>query len=82
MKTSLTKGLDKDLADEVSKSYKGCSIFRRQLTKLLKDKIETTRALSRKPDNYLESNWALKQVGLIEKENAFLEVISLLEDKE
>lgn len=80
MKTSLIKGLDKDQTKDVRADFLSSHILRKRIVNILQEKIETSRASSRSLDSYNSPNWPYLQAGLIEREKAYLEVISLLED--
>lgn len=80
MKTTWTKGLDAAITKEVASNFKNSVQLRKRLVVILNEKIEAVRTKARAEDLYLSPNWAIIQAGLIERERAYLEVISLLEE--
>lgn len=81
MKTVLLKGLDKDAGQEVMGAFLSSLAFRKQLVKVLNEKIEAGRKASAAGDAYDKPNWALKQADTIGYERAIRECISLLTEK-
>ena len=80
MKSTLYKGMDKDEKELVVSSFKSSKKFRDAAINVLRAKIDTARATARSDVNYSSAGWAYQQAGLIEKEKAYLEAISLLEE--
>ena len=80
MKSSLTKGLDKQQKDDLTASFKSSTVFRKTAVNVLREKIESARKTARMDANYSNASWPYQQAGLIEKEKAYLEAISLLEE--
>lgn len=80
MKSSLYKGMEKQQKDDVVASFKSSSVFRKAAVNVLREKIESARKTARMDANYSSASWAYQQAGLIEKEKAYLEAISLLEE--
>lgn len=79
LKTSLTKGLDNDHKEEVEQSYKACSVYRKQVIRLLNEKIDAKRKESCKSSEYDSPSWAFKQADAVGFERAMRELILLLE---
>lgn len=79
MKTTWTKGLDKELSRDVVATFKGALIMRNRMKKMLEDKIDSAERGSRNKEGYDCSNWAYKQADTIGYKRAMQEVISLLE---
>ena len=80
MKVSLIKGLTKDVAAEVTSSFNAGIIFRRQLTKVLNERIETSRKASIKIEEYASPNWGLLQADRVGYERAMRELILLINE--
>lgn len=80
MKTSWTKDLTDDVAQEVRGDFKSALIMRRRLIALLEDKIKAAHSHSLTKDGYETANWAFKQADNVGFERGIREVISLLID--
>ena len=82
MKTSWTSGLNPELSSEMKREFTSSSLLRERLTKLLNDKIETRRKLSRNIDSYDKASWPYLQADSIGYERALIEIISLISTKD
>jgi hypothetical protein len=80
MKTTWTKGLTPDAADELRKEFINATRFRERLRQLLEDKSEVRRKAAFKNDAYDNPSWAYQQADAIGYEKAILEVISLISE--
>ena len=78
MKTSISKGLDPMLKDEVAKSFNSSIVIRRRLVEVLKDKSNSEDRKSVMENSYDNPNWALKQADSRGYRRAIDELISLL----
>ena len=78
MKASLTKGLDKDEAKEITMSFASSLIVRKRLIHLLESRIEEGRRVTSGKELYESPNWAMRQADQIGYERAMRELISLL----
>ena len=83
MKQSLYKGLDAQGKADVKSAFLSCLPFRKQLTKVLIDKIEVKRRKMVR-ENILaeEGSWALKMADSMGYERAQREFIELLTEKD
>lgn len=81
MKTSLIKGLNADDAQEIKGLFIQALRLRRQLTKVIEEKItdNATGRLSR--TRFEEPSWAYYQADANGYERALKEVISILSDE-
>lgn len=78
MKTSWTKGLKPQQAEEFRREFSTSGVVRLRLAELLKDKISTSNTGLRNKDNYASASWGFLQADGIGYERALLEVISLI----
>lgn len=81
MKTSLTKGLEKDATEEMKGLFIQSLLLRRKLIEVLEEKIKSSNAERLSKDNYNNASWAYSQADAVGFERGLREVISLLEDK-
>jgi len=79
MKTSLTKGLDKDASKEIENAFGASALLRKRYSEVLKDKIEVSAKEDCAKDAYNCPNWAYKQADSQGYRRAIREVLSLLE---
>lgn len=83
MRVSLLKGLNTEQQkDELTENFKHSSFFRKQLAKVLLDKVNTNNNATRTKDAYGISNWAFLQADAVGYERAMREVCALLENEE
>ena len=82
MKDSLTRGLDKEGQDEVRGAFAASLPFRRQLKKVLNEKIEVGRKETCDKKAYKDGAFGLKMADSMGYERAQREMISLLSEKE
>ena len=80
MKTSLTKGLEPDRAQELKGDFLSARILRKRIVEVLTDKIESKRQEVRM--DYDNPNWSNKVAHTFGYEEAMKEVISILSEKE
>lgn len=80
MKTSWTKGLEKEATVDVTQNYKESVVMRRRLVQMLEDKASTSAKASRAEASYESPNWAYLQADARGYERALYDVISLLSD--
>lgn len=78
MKTSWTKGLKQDQADDMVRDFKASLSVRRRLSELLKDKQQQSLKDTRRKETYANPNWAYVQADGVGYERALSEVISLI----
>ena len=78
MKTVWTKGLDKEIAKEIVQDYKGSSLLRERLTKIIEDKSYSSDKASLAKDGYDCPNWAYKQSDTVGYRRALREVVQLI----
>ena len=81
MKISWTKGVEKERVKDIRADFKSSIILRKRLIEILEDRIESARNSSRSEDKYDSPNWPYIQAGLIERERAYLDIISLLKEE-
>ncbi len=82
MKISLTKGLDKEAAQDVRAAFLSSHPLRKQLTKLLEERIDKARKNNSRKDCYDEpGDWSLKMADSIGYERSQRELIALLNEK-
>lgn len=81
MKTNITQGLSKEHADEVKQEFFSSVNLRKQLIKVLEQKVETLRKERRASNSYENPSWAYSQADSIGYERAIFEFISLLVSK-
>ncbi len=82
MKQSLYKGLDEQGKVDVKSAFLSCLPFRKQLIKVLNDKIEVKRKKMVKESLHeVEGSWALKMADSMGYERAQREFIELLSEK-
>lgn len=81
MKTSLLKGVEKDQVAELKQSFVSGLLFRKTLTTLLKDKIESNRVSSCSKKSYETKAWSEYQADSLGYERALREIVSLLSEE-
>lgn len=81
MKASWTQGQEPERVKDIRSDFKSSTVIRKRLIEILEDRIESARASSRNESKYDSPNWPYVQAGLIERERAYLEVISLLKEE-
>lgn len=82
MKTSLTQGMDTEAAQDVRAAFLSCLPFRKQLTKMLNNRISVTRKDMANAKKFSDADWALQMAHSMGYEQAQYEFIALLnEDK-
>ena len=81
MKTAILKGVEKDMVAEIRAAFIAALPLRKQLIKILEDKIETWRKDAVGFERYNSPNWAYTQADMIGYERALRECISLLQEK-
>lgn len=79
MKSVILKGLSEEAADEMRQSFTHAVYLRKQLIKVLQEKINASNRNSRSKDAYGIANWAYLQADAVGYERGMLECISLLE---
>lgn len=80
MKSTWTAGQEPERVKDIVANFKGSSALRKRLAEILQDKIDSVRTKARKEENYASPNWPYQMAGLIERERAYEEIISLIED--
>ena len=78
MKTSWTKGLKADQADDIVRDFKASLSIRRRLSEILQEKQRTSLTETRKKSTYENPNWAYLQADGVGYERALSEVIALI----
>lgn len=81
MKAGWTSGQEPERVKDIRSDFKSSTVIRKRLIEMLEAKIESARASSRNETKYDNPNWPYLQAGLIERERAYLEIISLLKDE-
>ncbi len=82
MKSKLTRGLEPDQAKEIRGAFLEALQFRKRLTAVLNEEIESLQTSMRSETKFESPSWAFIQADRIAQTKAFLRVISLLnEDK-
>ncbi len=81
MKTSLTNGLNEELAANVEQEFRQSGLLRERLTILLRSKVDTVRIEARSKKTYENPSWAYFQADANGYERAIFELISLLSSK-
>lgn len=81
MKIIWTAGKDKDQAKDIVANFRGGGQLRRRLEEIINAKIDSVRIKARQEEGYASPNWAYQQAGYIERERAYLEIISLINDE-
>ena len=79
MKTILIKGLTAEQADEMRQAFSHAVYLRKQISKVLQEKIDSARKASISKDAYQSANWAYLQADAVGYERAMQEVLSILE---
>lgn len=79
MKEVLTKGLDKDAAEEMELAFRSASLLRKRLAQLLEDKQRRKVNASLNDKVYDSPNWAYKQADRQGYATAIKEILTLLE---
>ena len=78
MKTSWTRGVEKELSIDITQNFKESLVMRRRLSQLLEDKIDASLSSARSKSSYDTPNWALMQADSVGYQRALQEVISLI----
>ena len=78
MKKSLTKGLDKEKAEQLELNFKHSAETRERLIELIGEKLVTADNTSTSKNSYDIANWAYLQADLVGYKRALKEIISLL----
>lgn len=78
MKTTWTKGVDKDRLDEIKKSFSSSLLIRKRQVEVLDAKISEAYRVARSKEGYESPNWAYQQADLCGYVRALEEVKSLL----
>lgn len=78
MKTTWTKGKDKQLEADIKSAFKASTVVRSRLTEICEDKIASAMTTNR--SQYDSPNWAYEQSDAIGYRRALEEIISLLEN--
>lgn len=81
MKTSITNGLNEELAANVEQEFRQSGLLRERLTTILRNKMETLRVEARSKKTYENPSWAYFQADANGYERAISELISLLSSK-
>jgi hypothetical protein len=81
MKTSILKGLEDDVKEEVRMSFTSSLIIRRRLSEVIQSKIDSQSKSALLTDGYECPNWAFKQADTVGYNRALTEVLSLLDEK-
>lgn len=81
MKTSITNGLNEELAANVEQEFKQSGLLRERLTTILRNKMETVRIEARSKKTYESPSWPYFQADANGYERAISELISLLSSK-
>ncbi len=79
MKVSWTKGLDEQQALEVKQEFIAAARLRARMSEIVSDKIENARKEERSKDDLNNPNWAIKQAYMLGMEQAFEEILSILQ---
>lgn len=83
MKVSLLKGLNTEQQkEEMGLIFSHSSLLRKQIAKVLLDKVNTNNTATRTKDAYGISNWAFLQADAVGYERAMREVVALLSNEE
>ena len=80
MKVSWTKGLDKDLKEEVTLSFKSSSVMRKRLKALIEEKEALARKQSISKETYESPSWGFLQADNNGYLRALHEILSLIEE--
>ena len=78
MKSSWTKGLEKDEGNEVVISFKGSRVLRDRLKVLIEGKVKSSETASISKEGYGCPNWGFKQADAIGYKRCAKEIILLL----
>lgn len=78
MKTTWTKGLDKQLEADVKSAFKSSTVVRGRLSDICQEKIASS--LNTSKAQYDCPNWCYQQADFIGYRRALEEIISLLEN--
>ncbi len=81
MKSSLTQGLDEDMAEEIRLNFNSSAVIRRRLTEVIKSKSRGADRDSLLKEGYECPSWAYKQADLVGYKRAMSEIIHLLTEK-
>lgn len=79
MKVALTKGLNAQQKEELSRDFAASAILRKRLIYLLQEEIRVQRAKARSEDMYDKASWSLYQADSIGFERACEKFIGMLE---
>lgn len=80
MKTTWSKGLNAERAQEISREFTEARLLRRRLSELLEEKLKSKHVESRSKEGYASPSWAYFQADAIGYERAITEILSILED--
>lgn len=78
MKSSWSKGLTKEQAEEMRKEFASSAILRKRLAEMLVDKRDISRTASIQKNAYELPGWAFMQADAIGYERALKEISDLL----
>ena len=78
MKTSITKGLNKQDAEIVTRQFDESISLRRQFVRVLEEKIRTNESEILSKNLYENPNWAYRQADSVGYRRALDEIISIL----
>lgn len=78
MKTSWTKGLTPEKAEEIKRDFNASALLRERLAVLIEEKSNASIKASRSKDEYENPNWAYLQADARGYERALSEIISLI----
>lgn len=81
MKTSITKGLEGQHAEEMEQAFVSSARLRHRIVELLNEKIHTNNKTLRSKEAYSNPSWSMLQADGIGYERALYEVISLILSK-
>ena len=77
---SWTRGLEPQLASDITQNFKEALVIRKRLKQMLLDKIEETRSANLTRDKYDCPNWAYLQADAVGYERALKYLISVIEN--
>lgn len=81
-KSILFAGLDPDIEKELRGDFKSSLLIRKRISKILNDKVETSRKDLRNKDHYADGSWSHRMADQLGYERALYEIISLLTEEE
>lgn len=77
---SWTKGVDKELVQDIRGNFAEALVMRRRLKEMLLDKVETSQRVNREKSAYDNPNWAYLQADSRGYERAMHEILSLISE--